>query len=58
MFKFNPMNDETYVDIDGDGNIDADDIYITGKIGLFKEISDPQKRKALQVFEGKYIMPY
>ena len=56
-YHSNPMeNNDVYVDIDGDGNIDAEDIYITSKIGLFEEITDPKKRHALQVFEGKYIM--
>ena len=43
-YHSNPMeNNDVYVDIDGDGNIDAEDIYITSKIGLFEEITDPNR---------------
>ena len=44
----------SYIDIDGDGVIDAEEMQ--HKIGLYEHISDPDERFAARLQEGHYIL--
>ena len=44
-----------YLDIDGDGAIDADELLMQHRIGKFAFIEDPVKRTEARLKEGQYI---
>ncbi len=44
------------IDLDGDGNLDGDEIYAASKIGYFNEIEDINLKKKLQLYEGRYLI--
>ena len=46
---------DNYLDIDGDGAIDADELVMQHRIGKFEFIQDPIKRTEARLKEGQYI---
>ena len=46
---------QNYLDIDGDGAIDAEELIMQHRIGKFKFISDPAERIKARLKEGQYI---
>ena len=44
------------IDLDGDGNLDSEEVYASSRIGYFNEIQDPEEKRRLQLYEGRYLM--